>query len=300
MQQGLLFHTLAEGAPGEYFTQVTCRLRGSLHPRALRQAWLQAVERHAVLRTAFRWQRLAEPLQMVRRDVVVPWEELDWRDLPVEEQAARWEALLAGDRALGFDLGRAPLLRLCLVRTGEQEYRLLWSHHHLLLDGWSLPLLLAEVFDREAALREGRELRLPPTRPYRELIAWLRGRDLSAAREFWRRELAGLDLPTRIPLPPPATGTGGAPFEAVGAPLAPGLADALGAFARRHRLTLNSVCEGAWALMLSRYCDERDVVFGGVSSGRPVDLAGVESTVGLFIDVLPLRVEVEPAAPLAA
>jgi aryl carrier-like protein len=183
VQSGMLFHSLMAPGSGVYVNQVTCALPADLDSRRFRQAWERLAERHGVLRTAFLWEGLDEPRQAVRRRVPLSWRELDWRGLPAEEQERRHEELRQGDRHAPLPLDRAPLMRFSLVHL-DRETRFIWTFHHLLLDGWSLPLLVRELEAVYAALREGREPALPPARPFSDYIAWLRGQDPSRAEPF--------------------------------------------------------------------------------------------------------------------
>src|SRR5687767_9423938 len=146
IQKGVLFHSLYAPDAGVYFQQVHCVLRGNLDLQAFRQAWQQSINRHAILRTSFFWEDLEEPVQVVNREVALPIEVEDWSELADSEQQSQLLDFLEADRRRGFELSSAPLLRLALLRLDEQRHRLVWSHHHLLLDGWSIPLLLKEVF----------------------------------------------------------------------------------------------------------------------------------------------------------
>jgi amino acid adenylation domain-containing protein len=299
-QQGMLFHTLYTPESGMYFQQMSTTLRGALDVAAFRGAWRQVVDRHAALRTLFAWDRGEQPLQIVRREVTLPWREEDWRDRPAAEQAAQLEALLAADRERGFNLNKAPLLRLTLIRLADAEYHLTWSFHHLVLDGWSLPLIFRDVFALYEAQRQGLPLALPRPRPYRDYISWLQRQDRAAAEAFWRRHLAGVVAPTplgidRQPRPGAPISDAAERTLAVSAELT---AD-LQALARRTQVTLNTIVQAAWAILLSRYSAEQDVVFGITVAGRPSELAGVEEMVGMFINTTPIRVSAPPAAALS-
>jgi surfactin family lipopeptide synthetase C len=301
LQEGMLFHTLEAPGSGVYIEQVDMELAGPLDPMALRDAWRRAVDRHPALRTAFFWEGLERPVQVVRRQVPLDWQEEDWRGSAVEEQRQRIDRHLHEDRCRGFDLTQAPLLRLSLFRTGEESWRLVWSFHHILLDGWSLALLLAEVLQLAHAFFRGEDPDLPRPLPFRTYIDWLERQDLTAPESYWRRTLAGFQGPTTLPLGrahPVLSGGGGYREEQVHVPLAS--SETLRAMARRHRLTLNTLLQGAWALLLGRLSGSEDVVFGTVVSGRPTELAGSEAMIGLFINTLPARVRVAPERPLAA
>ncbi len=307
-QQGMLFHLLFAADKGQvYFDQYVSTLAGTLDLAVWRQAWNRVLERHPALRTQFLWERREQPLQIVRRDAVLPWQELDWRELPAAEREERLAAFLRADHDRGFDLGKAPLTRVAVIQWEAGVHKLVWSFHHLVVDGWSMGLILADVFAFYAALLRGEEPHLAPPRPYRDYITWAQARDAAQAEEFWRRTLAGFTVAT--PLPFDGSGAGGdatgwvAREEALEAPA--GLAAALRAFARRHLLTLNTVVQGAWSLLLGSFTlsdgnSGDDVTFGGIVSGRPPEIEGVESMVGLFINLLPVRVSNRPDATVAA
>jgi amino acid adenylation domain-containing protein/non-ribosomal peptide synthase protein (TIGR01720 family) len=295
LQQGMLFHSLLAPESGVYIGQLRCTLTGDLDVAAFRRAWERVVERHATLRTAFVVGELKEPVQVVHRQVALPLDLHDWQGLAPPEQDARLQDYLAEDARRGFALDTAPLLRLALFRTGLDEHRLVWTYHHILFDGWSLPLILREVFASYAAFRAGRIPVLPPPRPYRAYIAWLRRQDPAAAEAFWRRELAGFRTPT--PLAVARQPVGESEHAERDMRLDADLTRALDGLARRRGVTLNTVVQGAWALLLSRYSGDDDVVFGATVSGRPAELPGADEIVGLFINTLPVRVAVPDDAP---
>jgi amino acid adenylation domain-containing protein/non-ribosomal peptide synthase protein (TIGR01720 family) len=296
MQQGMLLHSLYDGTPGMYCEQVVGEAPAGIDADAFRLAWRAVLDRTPVLCSGFVWEDVDEPHQVVLDGVPLPVEQHRWDRCRPEELKGRLRALLDDERRRGFDLATPPLLRLALIHGGGDRFVL--TFHHLLLDGWSLSLLLADVQAAYQALLAGRAPQPPPRPPYREYIAWLQRQDLAGAEAFWRATLAGFGAPTAIELGPGVAGPDVPSHAECQVELAEATTAALGAFARRHRLTLNTVVQGAWAIALSRYCRERDVVFGTLVSGRPPDLAGVEDMVGLFINTLPMRVRVGPADPL--
>jgi amino acid adenylation domain-containing protein/non-ribosomal peptide synthase protein (TIGR01720 family) len=323
MQQGMLFHSLYTPNTDVYLGQFSCALQGDLDADALGVAWQQTVNRHEVLRASFIWENLDEPLQLIHESASVPLEQYDWRGLPGDEQAERWETFLMDERRRGFNLSTPPLMRLALVRLDGDSSRFVWTHHHLLLDGWSGALLLREVFTTYEALRRGEQVRFEHRRPFRDYVAWLNRQDLSKAEAFWRENLKGFDAPTPLVIDRTNAGTNGGTQglgestegvsestegigerkEGVGerkVQLSEETTSRLQTLARKHGLTLNTILVGAWALLLNRYSQEETVVFGATVAGRPPSMPGVETMVGLFINTLPIRVRIHEEAELAA
>lgn len=290
MQEGMLFHSLTDRDSTAYFEQYLCTYAGDFDAAAFRQAWERVVERHPVLRTLVMWKRKDKSLQVVRSRVELEWTIEDWRALPRDQLERKLAEFLRADRARGFDFTEAPLMRFALLRLADNAHRFVWSFHHLLLDGWSGASVLNEVYAFYQAARDGVAIAPPRPRPYRDYIAWLQKQDLSKAEAFWKQRLAGFSAPTPLHVgrgaPPGARAT----YEREVGRLAEAATGALKALSRRHRLTLNTVVQGAWAMVLSRYSGEDDVVFGATVAGRPPELDGVEQMVGLFINTLPVRV----------
>ncbi|HKH45466.1 MAG TPA: amino acid adenylation domain-containing protein [Thermoanaerobaculia bacterium] len=296
LQRAMLVHGLYAPESPLYLEQLSCVLRGGLDEALFRRAWQGVTDHHPALRTAFAWQGLDEPLQVVRRGVELTWKSEDWRGVPAEEQRARWQERLDEDMRRVFDLGRPPLQRVLLVRTADGEHRLLWTFHHLLFDGWCFSPLFRDLFQLYLGLAHGEEEpRLPVPRPYRDFIAWLAEKPVEASEGWWRRRLEGFTAPTPLPL----DFSGVEPGERVRFLSASSTA-ALEAFLQSRRLTVNTLFQGGWGLLLSRYGGGRDVLFGSVTSGRPPELPGVEAMIGLFINTLALRLDVDPDAPAAA
>jgi amino acid adenylation domain-containing protein len=295
MQRGMMYHCLNAPAAREYLEQASLVLRGALNVPALEQAWKQVIDRHPVLRTAFVWDGLEEPMQAVHREGHLDMEYRDLRGLPAARRNDEVAAYIHHEQQNGFDLSQPTLMRLALFRIGDDEHQLVWSNHHLILDGWSKPLIIAEVRTCYEALCENREFQLEQTRPYRDYIEWLRQVDLAEAEVFWRGRLKGFRVPTGFG-GSESTGSGFGKaedaYDYLDAVLAPQTTAALQNLCRQHKLTLNTLAQGAWALLLSRYSGDPNVVFGGVVSGRQMALAGVESMVGLFINTLPIHVRV--------
>jgi amino acid adenylation domain-containing protein len=299
LQQGLIFHGLLAPESSAYSVQIICDLEGKLDVAVLRRAWQCVFERHSVLRTCFVWEDVGEALQVVRKEIELPWREIDWRRMSKEEQEKRMQSVVEEDRRKRFEFSQAPLVRISLVRLSERRAKLVWCHHHSLLDGWSASIVFKEALNFYNALIDGQQLRLPPARPYSDYIAWLQQQDLASAERFWRERLKGFMNPT--PLINGQRGLSSADSQSESTDsqsygefisLSTETTVALKSLAREHQLTLNTVMQGAWALFLSRYGGVTDVVFGAVVSGRPPELNGVEEMVGLFINTLPVRVRI--------
>lgn len=291
MQQGMLFHTLYAQDSDVYRVQVIVTMRGLLNVSALKQAWKFVVERHAVLRTGLMWENLDEPLQIVRKQVEVPWEEADWRGLAQLDQEARVADFLRADRHRSLPLSNAPVMRLSLFHLADELTKLIWSTHHILMDGWSISLLFKEVFIVYEAINDGREPQLEPARPFSDYIAWLQQQDLSAAEAFWRETLKGVTAPTEVRVER-SNAVGRSEHRQQRLKLSRELTAEIQNFTRTQRLTPNTLMQGAWALLLARYSGARDVVFGAVISGRPAELGGFESMIGPLINTLPVRVRI--------
>jgi amino acid adenylation domain-containing protein len=295
-QQGILFHNFYDPSSAMYFEIITWTIHGEVNVPAFTKAWQSVVDRHPILRTLFVWEGLDEPLQVVRKHVELPLTFEDWRGVDPEVQQQRVEEFFAKERARGFDLSTAPLMRIALIQLADDVYRFVWSWHHVLIDGWSASVIFNDVFNFYETLAQGYQLKVEPGRPFRDYIVWVRQQDLSEAEAFWRETLSGFEAPTSFGVDNGKASIHSYKEEQLR--LSAATSDALQAFARRYQLTLNTLFQGAWAILLSRYSSARDVVFGVAVSGRPPQLRDVESIVGLLVNTLPARIEVTPGATL--
>ena len=296
-QQGMLFQSLLMGRRDMFLEQLTAELRGSLEVPAFQRAWQEVLRRHPALRASFHAEDLEKPLQIIQRDVELSWRLLDWRAVPAPEQERRLEALLREDREEGFELQEAPLIRMTLVRTAEQTHQFVWTHHHLLMDGWSLPIVFREVQALYEGFRQGRPLTLPPARPYSDFVGFLQGQDMAEAERFWRGYFAGYTPAPFLAYTSPSPGDDTVYGERT-VELPEEETRRLSRIAREQELPLGVMLQGAWALVLSASSGREDVLFGLTVSGRPAMLPGVESIVGPFINTLPLRLKLELETPL--
>jgi amino acid adenylation domain-containing protein/non-ribosomal peptide synthase protein (TIGR01720 family) len=288
---------LAGRGSGMYVIQTSLRLDGNLDFAALERAWQTVTGRHAILRSSFVDRGLGQPLQAVHRRPTLPVVRFDWQNLPAQGQEHLLNAFLAEDRHKGFAAGAAPLMRVTLIRTAPASTWMVWSLHHLLIDGWGTSVVLQEVFDLYRSYTEGTDLRLDEPRPFREFVAWLAARDRTAAEAYWRRTLQGITAPTPIALPAPADPQRGRGTEECRLPA--GLWASLQALARQHRLTPNTLLQGAWGLLLSRYSGQDRILFGATVSGRPPELPGIEQAIGCHINTVPVAVTVDAGRSLA-
>ena len=294
LQLGMLFHNIYAPEASTYFEQHSTTLNGPLDLPTFKRAWETVVARYGVLRTSFYWEEIEKPLQVVHRHVDLPFEFLDWRGLSPDQQQHEIEVYLANDLRRGFDPSVAPLMRLTLIRLKDFSYRFIWSHHHILMDGWSVHKVTSEVSALYEAYYSGHDLELAPARPYVDYIAWLQEQDLTEAKVFWQQALQDLTTHTILAVDrsPNALPGPNDSYEEQQTRLSEEMTHNLQEFARQNQFTFNTLVQGAWALLLSRYSGEQDIVFGVTVSGRPPELLGVESTVGLFINTLPLRVQI--------
>lgn len=295
LQEGLLFHALYDDQDSDlYLIQFGYDVEGALDPARLRAAGQALLDRHANLRVAFRTGR-DRPVQVVLRDVELPWREVDLSGSG-DEAGREADRLAAAERTRAFDPARPPLLRLTLAKLAPDRHRVILTGHHILLDGWSMATLVRELFtlgetDEAGGLREP-----PPVTPYRDYLAFLAGRDEDATETAWRQALAGVAEPTLVA--PADTGRATVAAETIDRELSERATGALRDCARGHDLTLNTLVQGAWAVTLGRLVGRSDVVWGTTMSGRPPELPGVEEMLGLFTNTVPTRARLRPDQPV--
>ena len=292
LQQGLLFHasTALGNDDDVYAVQLDITVTGPLDLHRLRDAVHTVVNRHPNLAARFCGE-FDEPVQIIPADPGPAWRyiELDTGgvDTEIDEQVQR---VCAAERAAVCDLADPPAFRVALIRTAPDRHRFVLTNHHIVLDGWSLPVLLQEIF----ASYYGQ--RLPAPAPYRRFVTWLADRDLAAAEAAWREVLAGFDTPTLVG-PPGRLGLGRQGVASLRVPAA--TTRSLTELARSHHTTVNTVLQAAWAQALMWLTGRHDVVFGVVVSGRPTEVPGAESMVGLLINTVPVRATITPATTTA-
>ncbi len=313
MQEGMLFHSRMDSSSGMYCEQVSVLFSNQLNVSAMEAAWNGAINHHTILRSSFVWENLPRPLQLVQAHARVTLELLDWRNESNTQE--KLNHFLAADRAKGFDFSKAPLMRLYYIvlpseHSGQILGRFIWSYHHILLDGWSMPLLMREVFERYNAATQGLPLTVVAQEgSYQNYIDWLYQKSAQSDEtykkqrdQFWLNYLAGMEEPTHIGLAKstPSQQTESAlRYREHACVLSAEQSESLNQFAIHHHITLNTVFQAAWALLLARYSGEQNVLFGITVSGRPHELRGVETIVGLFINTIPFRARVDEKTSLS-
>lgn len=296
MQEGLLFQTLFDNTSTAYFLQMNLHLEGELNEALFRQSWQILAQRHAVLRSAFVYEGVPRPVQVVLKERLPEISFTNLQEQTPAEQQAIIQAYQQTDQQRGFHLGKEPLMRLALFQTGRATYELLWSYHHILLDGWCLGILQREFVQIYEALHQGYPPQLPPVAPYRDYIRWLEKQNKAQAQQYWRNYLAGYEQLCPIP---PWPNTAPEPAGDTLLEIPEPLTNQLRQCANHLGVTLNTLLQMVWGVLLARYNRTQDVVFGAVVSGRPAELRGMEEMVGLFINTIPVRLQLPAGATLA-
>lgn len=296
VQDGVLYHTLYSPGSSLYVQQYVASIEGPLDPDRFESAWKTVIGRHQAMRSFVTWDERDQPLQVVRGSVTPEWNRRDWSGLEVEKQNEQLEQFLADDRQRGFTLDVAPLMRFALVRLGPETWRFVWTHHHIVLDGWSLGIVLEEVF---AVYETGGASTLEEPVPLRNHVAWYRQQDWSTAETFWRSVVDEATSATQLGIERAGAVRPWAErqLETV-LPLSADLSDALRRLGQSAGVSLSTVFRAAWALLLSRYSGEQTVTFGAAVAGRPPELPGALEIVGMFINSVPVRVELDPDSTL--
>lgn len=295
MQEGILFHSVTATGSGLYMPQTVIRLVGPVDGDALKAAWQAAIDRHPILRSAFYWEERDQPFQVVFRHLPICWTELDWRDAGDMDIDARLTALQAANRATPFDLRQPPLMRLQWIRLATDRSILVACFHHIVLDGWSMKQLFNEAVSLYLREIGAAAPPLPAARPYSDYIGWLKRQDRAASLRFWQDCLAGTTGATRL-----LTGESVERFERLRRDCPDDLRLQLKEVCAALGITLNTLLQGALGLMIARQTGRNDVIFGTTTSGRPGDLPGATTMVGLFINTLPVRVTLDRQMTVAA
>jgi len=298
MQEDMLLQTVKAPHTGVYFEQLSFAVEG-LRPEMFERAWQRVMDRHAALRSRFAWMSLDHPVQIVQRRAEINLERQDWNSLQDADPTALLDEFLLRDRARGFDLTQAPLMRLTLIRSRRNDW-IVWSFHHIILDGWSGAILMQEVFSSYRALCDGSEPDLGRAADYEAYIGWRQRQSQDKPEQFWRAQLKGFHGPSALRVQDlnemhPSVDIGRETVQ-----FSDDEVRVLESFARQRQLTLNTVVQGMWSILLSAYTGNPEVMFGAWGSGRSADVLDIEKIVGALINTLPVRVRVDSEAELVA
>ncbi|NTS40747.1 hypothetical protein HRG84_07490 [Flavisolibacter sp. BT320] len=293
LQQALLFHSLQKKVD-QGFLQVKCLLKGKINLEAFQDAWRQNIQRHESLRTSVHWENLDKPVQVVHREVSLPFTFQDWSENSEQEQKIRLQTLLKSDAEEALNLNKAPVLRIFLVKLSADKHFLLWDCHHILADGWSGSIILKDLLAFYEANCSGKnEPALPAIPSYKSYLNWLKRQDSTKAKNFWIENLNGFGESTLVGNHKQSQRNLEDNFQTESLKFSEAESQKLRSFCQKNQITLNTLIQGIWAILLSRYVEQDDIVFGTVVSGRSTDLPNAELMAGMFMNVLPLRIRVD-------
>ncbi|MGF6358105.1 amino acid adenylation domain-containing protein/non-ribosomal peptide synthase protein (TIGR01720 family), partial [Paenibacillus sp. 4624] len=293
MQKGMWFHSALDQQTAAYFEQTRFTMRGALNVQLFEKSWMELAKRHLVLRANFVKGPTGEPLQIVYRDKPVGFEYEELLHLQMDEKQAYLDKKAEDDKLRGFDMEHDALVRFTILRTEEQSYHVLWSFQHILMDGWCLSQLTQELFEVYSALISGEQPVVDKGADYGSYIEWLEKQDDKAASDYWMTFLAGYEGQTLLPGQKESAPHNRFKADHVTAQLGKELSERMDQVAKQHLVTVNTLLQAAWGVMLQKYNGTHDAVFGSVVAGRPVEIPGVESMIGLFINTVPVRVTSE-------
>ncbi|MCX7921060.1 MAG: amino acid adenylation domain-containing protein [Clostridia bacterium] len=301
MQENMIFRCLNIPEPGLYVVHHVFTIKGdNFNVTAFERAWQCVIEHFPVLRTSFVWKGMNEPRQIVHKNVLINIDREDWSDTPQTMLDNRLKAYIRGIRKRGFNLERPPHQYIALMKAAEDTYYFIYAFNLMLQDGWSYPIIIKAVFDCYKAFSEGREIELLPAYSYRNYIAWQRNQDMSKAEVFWKRNLEGISIPSLALLKPAHDHItdGGEEYSQESIMLPEEITSALITMAKRNFITPYTLLQGAWVLLLNKLSGKDDIVFGSIFSGRSNALTGIEDSIGLFFNILPIRIQVNPSMNL--
>ncbi|KEK19599.1 peptide synthetase, partial [Bacillus gaemokensis] len=290
MQKGMLFHSLLNSQSEAYFEQATFDVQGSMNIKAFVQSLEQLVQRHAIFRTNFVSALNDEPLQVVYRDRKIDFYYEDLREMEEPSREEWVKKYTTEDKERGFNLAEDALMRMKILRTEEQTYRVIWSFHHILMDGWCMPLMTQEVFETYYAIQQQKEPELSVVTPYSDYIEWLEAQDHEDATKYWSEYLEGYEGQIQLPKVTSSVKDEKYILKHLTYDLDKELTERLKQVASENQVTINTLMQTVWGILLQKYNSSQDVVFGSVVSGRPADIPGIENMIGLFINTIPVRI----------
>ena len=290
MQQGMLFHSLYNES-GEYFEQFTCTITGDFDPDNFQKAINAVVQRHSALRTAFVWKKVAKMLQVVFKKIKVPFEIQDWQQFSYAEQEEKLQKLLEKDRQQNFNLTKAPLMRCFIFKCGGQSYKFYIGYSHLILDGWSFANVMKEVIFYYEKFVHNLPIDLPAALPFSTYIEWLQKQDSNKSKVFWKSLLGDYSSSVKLPADRAVPVSQRESYDKLTLDFSKTETEKLQELAQKAHVTMNTIVQAAWIVLNQRYTGEEDIVVGTTVSGRPPQIDDIENMVGLFINTLPLRIQ---------
>jgi thioesterase domain-containing protein/NRPS condensation-like uncharacterized protein/acyl carrier protein len=293
LQQALLFHSLQEGVD-QGFLRVKCVLKGKIDIEAFQNAWRQTIQRHEVLRTSVHWEKLEKPVQVVHKEVLFPFTFHDWSESSDPEQKAKFEELTNSDASASLNLTKAPVLRIFLIRLSGDKHMLLWYCHHILVDGWSASIILQDLLAFYDAYSSGEKADgLPAIPSYKSYLNWVKNQDQARSKTFWTEVLKDFERPTLVGNRKQSHTSLENTFQTKSLKLSKEESQKLRDFSQRNQITLNTLIQGVWAMLLSQYLEHDDIAFGTIVSGRSIDLPNAALMAGMYMNVLPLRIRLD-------
>ncbi|WP_154665891.1 non-ribosomal peptide synthetase, partial [Paenibacillus pinihumi] len=292
MQQGMLYHSIRDEGSQAYVEQMNFTLQGDVELGCLEKSFQMLFQRYSILRTVFIYENVDRPLQIVLKQREAKVAVQDISHIPSEQQQEYIRTVERQDREKGFDLTKDVLMRMILLKLNPNQYRLIWSHHHILLDGWCFSIIMEEFFQVYYALLTQTPVQLGPVYPYSQYMKWLKSQDIDEAMQFWQGYLEGFEQKTVLPQQKQLQAgkyeyTKGESIISLGREVT----GALQAIAKSSQATLNHIVQAIWGIVFARYNNTNDVVYGSVVSGRSSEVEGIERMVGLFINTIPVRIQ---------
>jgi hypothetical protein len=300
LQEGLLFHSLYDGDSSTYTEQFVCGM-SRLDTQAFERSWNILISRHSILRTGFYFDSFNIPVQCVYRKVRMPFKILDYRSMTGEFRAEAIDAFKKTDRQEPFNVREAPLMRSSLLRVSEDQYCMLWTYHHLIMDGWSMQVLMKEFLEVYESLVLGNPLPEAEEDRYEDYIRYIERNGKPKEEAFWRSYMEGLQEGSLLPFVSPSVdrNKGVEPYCGYDLLLDEAVTRQLQAYAQQQHITVNTVIQGVWSCLLHKYTNSDHITYGVTVSGRPEDMAGVEQRIGLYINMIPLHSDWDPTLNVA-
>ncbi|WP_369345680.1 non-ribosomal peptide synthetase [Caldalkalibacillus mannanilyticus] len=299
MQKGMWFHHQMDPQSGAYFEQMAFSLQGNVDIDFFKQSFVEVVQRHAILRTNFSVGWKEEPLQIVYKGKPVDFTYEDLSEMAMNESQTYVDHFVKADKQKGFDLAQDALMRLSILRIDETTYRFIWSFHHILMDGWCLPIFMKELFQTYFSYLNQEQAEMDEVLSYSGYIEWLEQQDSATAASYWKEYLAGYEqqtLPMQIHSKEKSTEYKG---QKMICSLGESLTQRITQIAQEHEVTVNILVQSIWGILLQKYTGSNDIVFGSVVSGRPAEISGIEQMIGLFINTIPVRICTEATQSFA-